>query len=207
MTAVNRRPYRSRIRRGDAPGLICAAARDLFTTKGYVATSIDDIAEAAGVARPTVFTAVGPKPVILKTVVDQAMTGDNAPLPVADRPWFREALDEPDPRRSIQLHARNLCWIAGRVAPLLRALESAAAVEKDAAELWVEHQRQRRAGMARFAAALAAKSPLRVDEDTVTDTLWTLQPAAYLRLVHEAGWPPERFEAWLADLLQRLLLD
>src|SRR5829696_6796802 len=204
---VNRRPYRSRIRRGDAPGLICAAARSLFTTKGYAATSIDDIAAAAGVARPTVFTAVGAKPVIITTVVDQGLAGDDAPVTIADRPWFREALDEPDPRRSVQLHARNLCWIAQRITPLLRSLESAAAVDKDAAELWDEHQRQRRAGMARFAAALAAKAPLRVDEDTVTDTLWTLQPTAYLRLVEEAGWSPERFQSWLADLLQRLFLE
>ena len=35
----------------------------------------------------------------------------------------------------------------------------------------------------------------------MTDTLWTLQPAAYLRLVVDAGWSVDRYEAWLADLL------
>jgi Transcriptional regulator len=207
VTRVNKRPYRSQIRRGDAPRLICAAAHRLFSTKGYLATSIEDIAAEAGVARPTVFTAVGPKPAILKMVVDQAMAGDDAPLPVADRPWFREALDEEDARRSLQLHARNLCWIAQRVGPLLRTLEAAAAVDQGVAALWEEHQRQRRAGMDRFAAALAAKATLRVDQATVTDTLWALQPAAYLRLVEDAGWSADRFQSWLADLLQRLFLE
>ncbi|MBA3340099.1 MAG: TetR/AcrR family transcriptional regulator [Geodermatophilaceae bacterium] len=207
MAAVKRRTYRQTIRRGDAPRLICAAAREFFSTKGYAATSIEDIATAAGVARPTVFTAVGPKHMILKMVIDQALAGDEAQIAVADRPWFREALEEPDPRRSLQLHARNLCWIAQRVAPLLRALEAAAAGDPDAAKLWAEHQRQRREGMATFAAALATKTKTRVDESTVTDTLWALQPAAYLRLVEERGWSTDDYQKWLSDLLQRLFLD
>jgi hypothetical protein len=52
-------------------------------------TSIEDIAAEAGVARPTVFAAVGfPKPVILRTVVDEALAGDDAG---ADRraAWWR----------------------------------------------------------------------------------------------------------------------
>ena len=84
------------IRRGDAPALICAAAYRLFSTKGYLATSIEDIAAEAGVARPTIFTAVGPKSTILRLVVDQALAGDDAPVPIAQRPWWREAIDEPD---------------------------------------------------------------------------------------------------------------
>lgn len=206
MGAVKGGNDRSSIRRGDAPGLVVAAARQLFSTKGYAATSIDEIAAEAGVARPTVFTAVGPKHAILKRVIDEALAGDDAPFAVADRPWFREALEEPDPVRSLQLHARNLCWIAQRVGPLLRTLEAAAAADPEAANLWVEHQRQRREGMAVFAAALASKTKLRVDEATVTDTLWALQPAMYLRLVEECGWSVDGYQRWLSDLFQRLFL-
>src|ERR1700747_1540117 len=91
---VKRRAYRSGIRRGDAPTLVCEAASRLFSPKGYLATSIEDIAAEAGVARPTVFSAVGPKPVILRAVVDQALAGDDAPIPIAERPWWREAVEE-----------------------------------------------------------------------------------------------------------------
>lgn len=206
VATVKRRSYRSTIRRGDAPRLICAAAHRLFSTKGYLATSIDDIAAAAGVARPTLFTAVGPKPAILKVVVDQAVAGDDAPIPVAERPWFTEAIDEPDPVRSVQLHARNLCSIAQRFAPLLRALETAAAVDADAAALWTDLRRQRRAGIASIAADIAAKAALRCDEQTLADTLFALPPDAYYRLVHEQGWPVEKFQAWLTDVLQRICL-
>lgn len=207
MAAVKKRTYRSSIRRGDAPRLICGAAHQLFTTKGYLATSIDDIAAQAGVARPTVFSAVGTKPLILKTVVDQAMVGDDAPIPVADRPWFKEALDEPDARRSLRLHARNLTWVVQRVAPLLGAVETAAAVDADAAELWREFNRQRRIGTAGVAANVAAKCQLRLDEKVLADTLWALPPDAYRRLVLDGGWTADQFEAWLADVLQRLFLD
>src|SRR3954451_23227838 len=145
-----KRAYRSNIRRGDAPVLVCAAAYRLFSTKGYLATSIEDIATEAGVARPTVFTAVGPKPVILRTVVDQALAGDDAPVPIAERSWWREAIDEPDPARSIQLYARNMCRISGRAGLVLRALEIAASIDIDAADVWDRFQHQRRVGVNEF---------------------------------------------------------
>lgn len=208
MADVKRRPYRTSIRRGDAPGLICDAAHRLFSSKGYLATSIDDIAAEAGVARPTVFTAVGPKATILRLVVDQALAGDDAPVPIAQRAWWREAIDEPDAVRSIQLAARNMVLINQRSAPLLGALETAASVDTEAAEVWHRFQRQRHDGLNEFASALTRKSNrLRYDDDTITDTMWMLTPDAYLRLVKDAGWPIERFQDWLTDVLMRLFLD
>ena len=104
--------------------------------------------------------------------------------------------------------ARNMRMINERSAPVLRALETAASVDPDAAELWERFQRQRRDGLNEIAVALRSKSErLRYDESTITDTLWMLTPDAYLRLVREAGWPVERFEAWLADVLIRVLLE
>ena len=205
---VKLRTYTSNIRRGDAPAPVCAAASRLFSTKGYLATSIEDIAAEAGVARPTVFSAVGPKPVILKNVVDQALAGDDAPVPIAERPWWREAIDEPDPVRSIQLHARNMCRIAQRAAPVLRALETAASIDADAAQVWERFQQQRRAGLNEFVVTLARKTTgLRLEEDTMTETLCMLAADAYIRLVRDAGWPIEKLEAWVADLMQRLFLE
>ncbi len=48
---------------------------------------------------------------------------------------------------------------------------------------------------------------VRYDESTITDTLCMLAADAYLRLVHDAGWPVERYQDWLADALLRLFLD
>jgi AcrR family transcriptional regulator len=208
VATVKRRSYRTTIRRGEAPQLVIAAATRLFATKGYLATSIEDIAAEAGVARPTVFTAVGPKPVILREVLDQAIAGDDAAVPVAERAWWREAIEEPDAATAIQLLARTMTRIAQRLALIARAVETAASADSDAADVWARYQRQRRLGLREFAETLRAKHPsLRCDVETMTDTLWALQPAAYLRLVADAGWSQKRYEAWLADLLTRLFLD
>jgi hypothetical protein len=87
-------------------------------------------------------------------------------------------------------------------------LENAASVDSDAAEIWVRYQRQRRIGLREFADSLASRhAAMRCDVDTLTDTLWMLQPAAYLRLVTDAGWTEERYETWLADLITRLVLE
>jgi AcrR family transcriptional regulator len=201
-----RRSYRSTIRRGDAPQAILTAAGTLFRTKGYLATSIDDIAAAAGVARPTVFAAVGPKPTVLKLVVDHATTGDDAPIPVAERPWSREALEAEDPAMSLRLHARNSRRICERVADLLWAVESAAAVDADAAALWADLQEQRRISMRTYVRQLASKTELREDVRTITETMWAMIPALYLRLVRDAGWPPDRFEIWLGETFIQLWL-
>jgi AcrR family transcriptional regulator len=207
VASVNpRRSYRSTIRRGDAPQAILTAAATLFRTKGYLATSIDDIAAEAGVARPTVFAAVGPKPTMLKLVVDHATTGDDAPIPVAERAWSREALDAKDPATSLRLHARNSRRICERVADLLWAVESAAAVDTDAAALWAHLQQQRRTSMRTFVQSLARKTELRADDRTITETMWAMIPALYLRLVRDAGWPPDRFETWLGDTFIQLWL-
>jgi AcrR family transcriptional regulator len=207
MARVNtRRSYRSTIRRGDAPQAILAAAASLFRTKGYLATSIDDIAAEAGVARPTVFAAVGPKPTMLKLVVDHATTGDDAPISVAERPWAQEALDAEDPATSLRLHARNIRYINERVADLLWAVESAAAVDADAAALWADLQDQRRTAMRNFARHLARKTELREDVRTITETMWAMIPALYLRLVRDAGWSPARFETWLGETFIQLWL-
>ena len=110
--------------------------------------------------------------------------------------------------RSIQLHARNMCLINHRAAAVLRALETAASVDAEAGEVWESFQRQRHDGLNEVAVALSTKTArLRYDEPTITDTLWMLTPDAYLRLVRDAGWPLERYQDWLTDVLVRLLLD
>lgn len=206
MTGVKRRPYSSAIRRGDAPALVRAAARRLFMAKGYLATSIDDIAAEAGVARPTVYAAGGSKSAILKSVVDEALAGDDLPVAVAERPWYREAVTEPDPHAALRLHVRNISGIQQRFALLLRALESAASTDRDASALLEQVRRQRRAGLAAIAADLASKATLRCDEQQLADVLYALPPDAYVRLVHEGGWSDEAFEHWLADALERICL-
>src|SRR5271163_4337566 len=95
-------PYRSLLRTEQAAAtrrLVLDAATRLFVERGYAATSIDAIAEAAGVGRSTVFAAAGGKSWLLKTAYDRAIVGDDEPVPLLQRPaahcgqpgWARRA--------------------------------------------------------------------------------------------------------------------
>jgi hypothetical protein len=67
-------------------------------------------------------------------------------------------------------------------------------------------RRGRRIGVGSSAADIAAKAQLRCDHDTLLDVLIGLPHDSYLRLVHEQGWSIEKFETWLADVIERVCL-
>lgn len=204
------RTYRTSIKRGQARSVILDAARRLFAEQGYLATSIEDIAKQATVARPTVFTAVGNKPALLKEVISIAISGsDDAMIKIVDRPWFRKVIDEPDPRRMLQLQASNIRMTGERVSDLYHAAEAAAGSDTAVDELFRQLENERLAAVRLIAHALASKTTLRngYDEDAVTDVLYAvISPLVYRSLVRTRQWPPARFESWAADLLIRQLL-
>jgi AcrR family transcriptional regulator len=207
---VKPRRYESALRREQAAATrtrIVRAAAELFAAQGYTQTSIEQIAARAGVARPTVYTAFTGKPALLKQALDLLLAGDDAPVPVRDRPWFQELLRQRDPRRLLEIEARNDRMINERVAALQEAVRNAAATDDDIATLYATLKQQRRIGARVAAEALAALGPLRDDLDTATDILWLLKdPALYTALVGDRGWPTERYQAWLAHTMQASLL-
>jgi AcrR family transcriptional regulator len=188
---------------------ILAAAAQLFVEQGYVATTVDQIAQRAGVARPTVFAAAGNKRSLLKTIRDQALAGDDEPTPVAERAWYRETLNEPDARQSLRLHARNLVRISDRYADIEAVLQAAAAADAELAQLWRTNEDERRRGAEFIVEALLGKSPLRagLTRDEAVDLLWSFAASShYRRLVRDRGWPIGRYERWLTDTLCAQLL-
>src|SRR3954447_3993933 len=59
---------------------VLEAARDLFVRKGYLQTTVADIAREARVAVDTVYAAVGRKPAILREVLETAISGTDHSL-------------------------------------------------------------------------------------------------------------------------------
>ena len=66
-----------------------------------------EIAEEAGVALKTVYAAFETKSGVLRALWNVLLRGDEADVPVMDRAWYREVLEEPDPERQLRLNARN----------------------------------------------------------------------------------------------------
>jgi len=84
-------------------------------------------------------------------VLDVSLAGDDAPVPVLARGWVRELREEPDPRRRLQIVARNGRMILERVTPIYEVLGEAAAAEPEIASLSARHKAQRFAGQAELA--------------------------------------------------------
>ena len=144
------RRYVSRLRNDGARQtcrLVMEAAKELFIAQGYVATTVEQIAEHAGVSKPTVFASVGSKRTILKELRDLALAGDEEPIPVIQRPWYEEVLTEPDPERSLRLYARNVVRMQQRAAELEEVLRNAAAADPELRELWRTSDDERRVGV------------------------------------------------------------
>ena len=73
---------------------IIQAARKLFFEHGYSGTSIEAIAQEAGVAVETVYGIFGSKRQILFSLVDYSLTGDDLPVPLLKRGEIQETLAE-----------------------------------------------------------------------------------------------------------------
>ncbi len=186
-----------------------AAANDLFVAKGYTATSLAEVAAAAGVARPTVFAAFGSKAALLHDVLDEALAGDDAPVPVAQRPWFEPVWTAQSPAAVLDAYADVCVLIAGRAARLFEAVRRAADDSPDAAQLWQTLQDSRRAGavmVLEHAVTVGSLAPgLSLEQGT--DILWVLNdPAHYSTLVIDRGWAVDDFRRWLARTMRQALL-
>ena len=194
MAAGVKRDYRSDLRAAQAlqtRRAIVAAASELFTAEGYGTTTVDAVANAAGVSRKTVFTAVGGKLDLLKTALDWAVAGDDRPVALADRSVIRGLLDETDPKRLITGWVHVLVDIDSRVGSLMRALEVAANVDAEAQTLVDDSQRQRLAGARTVVRRLVALGALKpgLSRDQAVDVAWLASDAVlHDRLVRTRGW-------------------
>jgi AcrR family transcriptional regulator len=207
MPASVKRDYRSELRTAQAQQTrrsIVAAASRLFVEHGYGATTIDAVADAAGVSRKTVFTAVGGKVELLKVALDWAVAGDDRPVALAERAELRQLLEQPDPAVLVTGWARVLAEIDARVAPLFQALEVAAGIDSEARELLDQSQHQRLDAARLIVDRLQALDALTNDltESEAVDLAWLATDGALFdRLVRVRGWSTDRFAEWLANTL------
>lgn len=206
------RSYESPRRREQAAetrARVLSAAQRLFESRGYAATSMNAIAAEAGVAAKTVYVAFESKAGVLRALWNVLLRGDDGPAPVGERAWFREVLLEPDPRRQLELNARNSRMVKERVGSLLDVLEGAATADPELGALWERIQREFHENQRAVVRSLHRKRALRpgLGVASATDILWTLNhPAVYRLLVRERGWRPARYEEWFAQAASAQLL-
>jgi AcrR family transcriptional regulator len=206
------RRYESPRRRAQAEATrreILEAAERLFAEQGYGATTMAAIAKEANVALKTVYLAFETKSGLLRALWNLRLRGDAEEVPVGDRAWYREVLDEPDPVRALRLNARNSRTIKERFGRLHPVVRGAASVDADVDAMLQRIGREFYENQRAVVESLAKKKALRkgLGVDRATDILWTLNhPDTWHHLVFERGWTPDQYEEWFAEASARELL-
>jgi AcrR family transcriptional regulator len=209
-----KRSYDSQLRREGAEATrlaIVAAAGRLFAERGYAATSIEDIAEAAAVGRATVFSSVGGKPESLKEAYRLAVRGPaNANTPLGRQARSRRISADADAHKLLAGYAGMMVEVGRRLAPLYEAVRAAAHADPEARELWHVITEERRTAATGLVRRLAERNALLdgLDRQSASDILWVLNdPGLYRLLVMERRWTERRFRTWLTGAMQTQLLQ
>jgi AcrR family transcriptional regulator len=188
---------------------ILEVAQSLFGQRGYRETTMDAIAEAAGVALPTVYAAYGSKRGLLKALLDTRVAGDPRGESVLKSPGARAVFDERDQRRALAMFAEHMSTIQDRVAVTYGVIRGAAGVDPEIADMHVRAQSARYANLRTLTERLAERGPLRegLSIDDAARTIWVLTSVEARELfTKHAGWSREHYASWLAATLVAALL-
>ena len=202
-----KRPYHSRVRQRQAEDThrrILTAARELFASRGYAATTLEAIAEIADVSPKTLGAVFGSKRALLAEVIN--------PDAFSTHVWqlIEEVRTTEDPARRLALVAQITRQAYEPLVNELELLRTAGAVAPELAELAHQVEARRRQNQAHLIASLHEQGTLRPDRsrEEAVDIVWALTSYdLYHRLVVERGWEPARYETWLAQLLIQHLLE
>lgn len=188
---------------------ILTAAATAFAENGYVGTSLEAIANAAGVNPRTVYKVFGTKVRLLSRLVDVSMVGDQDAVPVAGRSWALEAFEAPTGVERVAAFASAVRRVMQSAGAVFRTAAQAAVADPDAAALWRLGQDLRQQDAAAFVAALHDASQLRSDRtpDEAIASVWLLtSPETYLQMTDSLAWSPAQYEQWLRQSMFDLLL-
>ena len=203
---TSKRPYDARRRRERAEEerrstqrRVVDAARGLFLTKGYVATTMAEIAREAGVALQSVYSAGQSKADLLHLVTDVAVAGDGEDVMLLERPTYAAVAAESNPERQVEMIAALIAATMERLAPIWVAYREAAA------NLIAAHQRRHEtfAGMI----GMVPEDRLRLSPEVATDTAWAIGSIdVFLLLRSNQGWDAPQYAEWLTQTLVVQLL-
>jgi AcrR family transcriptional regulator len=173
----SKRRYESPRRREQAAATrleILEAAQRLFERDGYAGTTMAAVAAESRVALKTVYVAFETKSGVLRALWNLRLRGDQDSGPIAQHAWYRDALEEPDPKRQLRLNARNSRVGKVRIAALAEVIRSAAPLDPDIEALWDRINTEYHANQRVIVESLHKKGALRTDLDVAraTDILY-----------------------------------
>jgi AcrR family transcriptional regulator len=187
-----------------------AAAARLFTRGGYTSTTMQAIADDAGVHVQTIYLAYHTKAAVLAACAARLVAGDEDPeTHPSERRWAREVAAEPDPHARLARYVRHIGEVSPRITPLLDVLRATAAAEPEVAEFLSQMEDGRREGPRQLLGLGVPAGTWRagLGPEEVADIVFTLvSPDTFRALVSRCGWDPVDAQALLLRTLVRELL-
>jgi AcrR family transcriptional regulator len=181
--------------------MIVAAAQALFLEQGYICTTMETIAERAGVATSTVYAIFGSKRGILRAIRDTWH----------ERSHIREVLNRapqsssPTELLDLLAQATRRQWETG--AEVTAIYTGAAAADRRAAAELTQALTGRREGLQGFARGLEPHLRPGLDVGHAASILQALcLPEVFDELVRHSGWSGDEYQEWLARTLKQEIL-
>ena len=205
-----KRRYRSPVRderRRATRREVLTAAIELFVEQGFGRTTVVDVAARAGVSAETVYASVGPKPVLLRAAIEEAIGGPDSVAPL-DQTWVESVRALPTPRARLVAYVHDNCARLARTSALHAVIRGAADQEDIAVEIRNELLARRLATHRRLI-QLFLGGDLRagLTLGDAADRYTALSSPELHHLCTEGlGWTLEQHERWLLELAQRELL-
>jgi AcrR family transcriptional regulator len=203
---ANSRSYRSPARRAQADATrrkMLDAARALLPKLGYEATTINAVADQAGVAVQTVYAAFGSKRGIIAALLDEVRFGE--PYKEA----VRQARGTTDLRTRLRFAASIACKVHDAERAEIALLHGIMGVSPELAQIEADAEMARRDAQLDLVSLLVEAGAVKpgLDMERARDVLWAFTGRdLYRMLVVTRRWSTEAYEHWLAALLERELL-
>jgi AcrR family transcriptional regulator len=212
MTRPVKRKYRSPRRSAAAAATrerIRRAATKLFVERGYVATTMREVAKQAGIGERTLYDAYPTKSALFGHTLGVATVGDEQPIRVADRPEVRAVQHESDPAEAIRQTIAYATDLLERAGDLIMVSVEAAGADPDmraAADAGATATHQLHLELTR---RLEERGALRdgLDAAAAADLLYALMsPHLHQLLRRHRKWSVSTYRAWLEQTLVDQLL-
>jgi AcrR family transcriptional regulator len=146
----------------------------------------------------------GNKTAILRAAFDEAIVGDDDPVPLRERDWWQDVMSNPDGVAALTTFVDNSCTVMARVGALYGAILAAAA-DPEVAELLANNKHERRAGFTMAVEALSTRAGFTADlpvADAITVAYSVQSEETYLLMVQESGWSVPQWHDWVLRILR-----